>query len=261
MNLEHIKQITQYKKANDVLHALSEGIVKILDNKIIGIYLFGSLTYDDFNPKRSDIDLLVVIKENLSTEDLNQIKSFHFAIEEKHSEWKERIECSYTPISMFKHKEPVDLHRPYFGGGIFYPNATYGNEWLINNYLIYHHGITLLGDDFKTLIDPIDIADVQQASIRDLFKEWEPKISDHEWLQNSHYQSYLVLNLCRILHTVLNGEASSKSISATWVIKQFPEWTNLIQKAKEWEYGKDMNLQDETIEFIRFTIDKIKKIN
>src|SRR5260221_2102169 len=144
---------------------------------------------------------------------------------------------------MFKNKLPIDLHRPYFGAGIFYPTATYGNEWLINNYLIYKHGISLKGPDIKTLIKPTEIKDVQKASIQDLYKEWVPKITNETWLENSHYQSYLVLNLCRILHTVLNGEASSKSVSAEWVKKEFPEWKNLIQTAQEWEYGKEMKLQ------------------
>jgi predicted nucleotidyltransferase len=257
MELVQIKNITPHKHVNDVLFILSKGITEILVDNVIGIYLFGSLTYEDFNLNRSDIDLLVVTKDFLSDKDLGEIKKFHLKLEEDFKEWKERIECSYTPLEMFKNKLPINLHRPYFGAGVFYPAATYGNEWLINNYLVYKHGIALVGPDIKTLIKPVDIKDIQKASAQDLYKEWVPKITDEKWLQNSHYQSYLILNLCRILHTVLNGEASSKTVSAEWVKSEFPQWENLIQTAQEWEYGREMKLQRETIDFIKFTVSKI----
>ncbi len=119
----------------------------------------------------------------------------------------------------------------------------------------------MVGPDFKTLVKPIAITDVQRASIRDLFKEWEPKVNDKKWLQNSHYQSYLVLNLCRILCTVMSGQAGSKSVSAAWAKKAYPEWKDLIEKAEGWEYGKEMNRQRDTIKFIKFTISKVKEKN
>ena len=123
---------------------------------------------------------------------------------------EDRLECSYTPIDMLKNILPPKEPRPYYGGGIFYDEAPYGNEWIINNYLLYEHGITLIGPDFKKLTTPIDIIEVQKACIRDLFQEWEPKITDFEWLDNSHYQSYLVMNLCRILYTVMCGVTGTK---------------------------------------------------
>ena len=153
-------------------------------------------------------------------------------------------------------KEP----RPYYGGGVFYREAPYGNEWIINNYLLYQHGIPLIGSDFKELISPIDIIEVQKACVRDLFQEWEPKITDFEWLDNSHYQSYLIMNLCRILYTVMTGKIASKKISAEWVKNKFGlRWRNLIDTAEDWQYGKTMSLRNETIDFIKFVVDEIKQ--
>ncbi len=61
-----------------------------------------------------------------------------------------------------------------------------------------------MGPEFKTLVKPISIEDIRDACIRDLFEEWEPKMRDPTYPQNSHYQAYVVLILCRILHTVIN---------------------------------------------------------
>ncbi len=171
-------QITPYPDVNKILDELTQGIVKIVKENLIGFYLTGSLSYGNFNPKSSDIDLHAVIKYPFSKNELESIKKLHEEIEMHNKTWKERIECSYTPLSMFQNILPPKLPRPYYGAGIFYPEAPYGNEWLINNYLLYKHGIALTGPDFKTLIKPIDMVDVQKACVRDLFKEWEPKIND-----------------------------------------------------------------------------------
>lgn len=90
--------------------------------------------------------------------------------------------------------------------------------------------------------------------------EWEPKITDYEWLDNSHYQSYLVLNLCRILYTVMEKEAGTKKVSAEWAKTKFgPRWSKLISDAQGWGYGKAMSSRSETIEFIKFVIDTVKQ--
>ena len=184
----------------------------------------------------------------------------HQEVGESNEKWTRRIECSYIPVDMLQNILPPKTPRPYIGEGIFYAVAPYGNEWLINNYLLYKNGIALLGPDFKTIVKPIDIVDVQKACIRDLFKEWEPKINDSAWLKNSHYQSYVVVNLCRILYTVLQKEVTSKRVAAVWVKNELsPEWKELIQTAESWEYGKDMHMQEETKRFIKFVINKVRK--
>ncbi len=247
------------KDVNEVLQSLAKGIIEILGEDLVGCYLTGSLSYGDFNPENSDIDLLVVLKAPVLQEKLKALKQLHLQVEADHKKWAKRIECSYIPIDMLQNVHPPKAPRPYIGEGIFYSEAPYGNEWIINQYLLYKHGISLIGPEFKTLVKPIDILDVREACIRDLHEEWQPKINDHAYLNNSHYQSYVVLNLCRILYTVMCHSTASKKVSAAWVKSEFgPRWNNLIQTAENWHFGIEMNLQEETIEFLKFVVDKVK---
>lgn len=201
------------------------------------------------------------MKDPLSPEQLEALKQLHLQVEASHKKWAKRIECSYVPREMLHHIQPPKKPRPYFGEGIFYPEAPYGNEWIINQYLLYKHGIPLVGPDFKTFVNPIDIEDVREACIRDLFEEWKAKMNDREWLSNSHYQSYIVLNLCRILYTVICHETATKKDSASWVKREFgPRWNMLIQTAEDWDYGKEMTLQKEAVEFIKFVVNKVKEV-
>lgn len=253
-------KMTPYSDINAILTNICEDIKKILEGNVIGLYLFGSLSYGDFNPDSSDIDIVVILNKQLDSKHIEKIKLLHKNIGEQYPKWRERLECSYIPVEMLKNILPPKEARPYFGGGIFYAKAPYGNEWIINNYLLYQSGVPLVGEDFKKLIQPIDILEVQKACIRDLFQEWEPKISDFKWLDNSHYQSYLVLNLCRILYTVMEKAVGTKKVSAEWVKNTFGlPWSILIANAQSWKYGKEMFLRDETIEFLKFVIDKVKQ--
>ena len=249
---------TPYEDINKVLRSLETGIVGIFGKNLIGLYLTGSLSYSDFNPESSDIDLLVVLNKPVAKEEIKLIKQLHQKVGKENEKWANRVECSYIPVKMLKNILPPKLPRPYFGESILYPEAPYGNEWLINNYLLQKHGITLIGPDFKTLVKPIDIADVQKACIRDLSKEWQPKIADLNYLENSHYQSYVVLNLCRILYTILCEETASKKVSANWVKNEFKQWKNLIETAEKWHYGLELKLQEQTKDFIKFVINKVK---
>jgi predicted nucleotidyltransferase len=259
MNSEKIKNATPYPDINEVLRDLAEGVVDILTSKLVGIYLFGSLSYGDFHPDSSDIDVVVILKHSVSQDEMKLLKQLHQRIETEHKKWAKRIECSYTPVEMLDNILPPTEPRPYVGEGVFYPEAQYGNEWIINLYLMYEYGIVLVGPSFRDLISPIPVVEVQKACIRDLFQEWEPKIRDAAWLSNSHYQSYIVLNLCRILYTVACQTTGSKTSAAAWVKHEFGEWRDLIQTAESWEYGAEMKRQEEVIEFIRFVIREVQK--
>ena len=227
-------------------------------NSIIGIYLFGSLAYGGFDKSRSDIDIVVITKTLIKGSDLDIIKKIHKKMENISKKWSERFEVSYTPIEMLKEKEPPKTPRPYYGE-VFYDEATYGNEWLINNYLLYNHGISVYGPDFKTLLQgPIHINEIKKACINDFYKEWIPKINDDEWLSNSHYQSYLVLNICRILYTINKLDVANKQKSCNWVKTKYPEWNGLIEEAEKWNYDIAMDRKNIVKDFIVFAENIIK---
>lgn len=253
--------ISKYPELQKIFSDFTNNIKVILQDKVLGIYLTGSLSYGDFVIERSDIDLLVVVSNKLSIKEIDLVRKLHKDIEDKYPTWKERIECSYTPKYMLKEILPPKEPRAWIGSGILYPEAPYGNEWIINSYLLQEYGIPLYGQAYKELLTkPIDILEVQKACVRDIFKEIEPRIQNQKELIDSHIQSYTVLNICRILYTVFNAKIGSKVVSAKWVKDVFsPEWSDLITKSESWKYGEDMNSISEVVEFIKFAIGKIRE--
>lgn len=121
----HKKDLTPYKDVNEVLLSLTKGIINTFDSNLVGIYLTDSLSYGDFNPKSSDIDLAVVLYNSASKKYLDLVKDLHLQVEMTYQQWAERIECSYIPISMLHNILPPAAPRPYVGAGTFYPEALY----------------------------------------------------------------------------------------------------------------------------------------
>ena len=228
-----------FKDINELLKFFTSGAIFIFKKDLIGTYLTGSLSYGAFHYDRSDIDITVILNNPISPVELEAIKSFHKQIETKFNKWAKRLECTYTPLEILPSILPPKKPRPWYWGGegILYEEAPYGNEWVINNYLLYNYAIPLVGPNFKELTNPIDIEEVQKACIRDLFTEWEPKIANKDWLDDSHYEFYFILNLCRILYTVMCKSASSKDTANSWVKSKYVAWADLINSADQWHDG------------------------
>jgi len=254
-----MKDATPYPAINAVLSDWTEGVKRLLGKRIVGLYLSGSLAYGDFVPERSDIDLQAVVQSPLTEDELRSVEQLHRQIEGRCPQWANRIECSYVPLELVHELTPPATPRPWWGFGTFYAEAPAGNEWIINHYLLSKHGIALEGPDFNELVPPIDIDSVRRASARDLFQEWVPKMNDGEWLSNSHYQSYLVLNLCRILHTVIHGQPGSKKVAGRWAKATYPQWQSLIEEAERWAYGDKMNRQADAVAFLRFAVERVNE--
>lgn len=256
-----MQKITPYEELNKVIELLSERVSSVLGENLIGLYLTGSLSYGDFVLERSDLDFQVVVKCQLSDEERDNVAQLHHSIENTYPAWAGRIEGSYVPVEFLNEILPPTPPRSWWGDGKFHAEVLYDNQWIINQYHLYNHGVAISGPDYKTLTNPVDIEEVQKACARDLFQEWEPKIKDLKWLHDPHHQSYFVLNLCRILHTIMNRAAASKRVSAESVKKEYPEWKSLIEEAENWKFGMEMNKREEAIAFAQFVIEKVKQKN
>lgn len=257
--MTEVNPLLNYPDIALLVDKLKSRILEALADNVVSIYLTGSLSYGGFEPKRSDIDLVVVLKRPANQEDLRRIEELHSDIEAGNPGWEGRIEVSYTPVDFFSSKTPPAEPRPYWNGKLI-PEAPYGNEWLIDTFNLRESGITLFGKDFAEISTEITVEDIQKARIRDFYQEWFPKLSADENFADEHVRSYIVLHLCRILYTLETGKMASKRDSADWVkVNVFPEWTGLIDKAESWGYGDEMGMLIETKGFIRAVDKRIRE--
>ena len=227
--------IAAHPDVSDLLADIHARLIRLLSENLVGIYVFGSVAWDDYDPGVSDADLLVVTARQLVAADYARLQQMHAALAAGREQWKDRIEVAYLSrqaLRTFKERtSEIGIVSP----GESFHVVTAGKDWLMNWYDVREHAIVVSGPDPKTLIDPITRSELK-ACIRDYVRLFPERVRD-----NFHQGSdaYAVLTMCRSLHTNVVGETATKRVAAEWAASKYPEWSNLISQAQEWRLAAD----------------------
>ena len=89
---------TPYPDINHLLDDLLSRIRAILGDKLVGLYLYGSLVWGDFDHDTSDIDLLAALTSDLDAEQAGALKAMHDDIARTYKAWDDRIEVQYLSL-------------------------------------------------------------------------------------------------------------------------------------------------------------------
>jgi len=253
--LVQIQQTTSYLEVNRLLQNLLVNVQMILGNQLIGLYLYGSLASGGFNPETSDIDFLVVTSDELSDERINALENMHTSLAFSGLKFAAKLEGAYIPQHAIRRFDPDDLECPCINEGNFYLGRQ-GSDWIIQRRILREHGVIINGPDPKTLIDPVSSEEIQQAILTILHNWWAPMLNNPARLQNSEYQAYAILSMCRALHTLNTGQLGSKLEAAFWAQDALDQyWRDTIEQALSWRDGRALNKFDQSLEFIRYTLE------
>ena len=246
---------TPYKDVNTLLHLLLTKVQAVLHEKLVGFYLYGSLSLGDFDPAASDIDFLVVTTEELSGELLEHLRDMHAGIAASGLHRADRLEGSYIPRAPLRRYDPHDARHPTIGVDWEFHVGQHGSNWVIERYIVREHGVVLWGPSPRTLIDPIPPHELRQAVCEQLRDFWHPQLVGPEWLRPRDYQSFAVLTLCRALYTLSQGTVASKPAAAAWAQKALdPQWRPIIEQALAWRYRHERDDLTETLGFLRYAV-------
>jgi hypothetical protein len=245
---------TRYPPANDALQRLKSGLLEILDSRLAGLYLYGSLASGDFNPRTSDIDFLAVTEGELPAATIAALEAMHAGILAGGLEMGAKLEGCYLPRLVVRRYNPSDPAYPAINEGRFYLGKQ-GSDWIIQRHILREQGVVLAGPPPRALIDPVTPAELR-ASVRAILAEWwAPLLDDPARLGREDYQVYAVLTMCRALYTLRQGEIVSKPAAARWAQVALGErWSGLITAALTWEHDARFDRMDEVRELIRLVL-------
>lgn len=246
---------TPFPDVNALLAALLSGAETILGRRFVGMYLHGSLAIGDFDPDRSDIDFAVVTDGELPADTISALSAMHHAIGASDLPWKTNYEGSYIPLEAIRRYDPGrSLHPAVCVDGSFGLDR-HGSEWIIQRHILREWGIALAGPEPTTLIDPVSPDDLRQATRGVLREWWAPQVENPFRLQDSEYQAYAVLTMCRARYTLETGTVASKPVAARWAQGRLgSRWRGLIDRALAWRHGGDMDCFADAVELIRLTV-------
>lgn len=251
--------VTPYPDVNQVLDLLLTRASAILGEQLTGLYLYGSLSSGDFDPRSSDIDFAFVTEAVLPPETIAALEAMHREIWASGLKWAAKLEGAYVPISLIRRHNPHGPVIPTVNEGAFYL-AQLGSDWIIQRHVIRECGVVLAGPDPQTLIDPLSPDDIRQSVLGVLREWWFPMLENQSWLaeHGSVYHAYTVVSLCRALHALQHGTIVSKPVAAQWAQEQFPAWKDLIAQALRSQHGEHPAFLNQTLAFLVFTNECVK---
>lgn len=213
-----------------LLDQLQSRIHAILGEKLVGLYLVGSLVVGDFEPAVSDIDLIALTTTELSPPEAAALEAMHAGVAAQYPRWDDRIEVIYVArdnINLRKPAHPIAVISP---GEPFHVFEARGSDWLINWYVLYENGVALYGDDPRMVVTPVALDELLPSLKRQLaeFEQWvTPDL-------HRGGQAYAILTMCRALYTFRQRGFVSKPQAAGWAAVELPDWSSLILRALEW---------------------------
>lgn len=255
---------TPHPDVNEILDVLFTRVTRILQDQLIGMYLFGSLANGDFD-EHSDIDVLFVTNEKISDDTFSSLKQMHADINKFDSSWAIQIEASYIPKDALQRYDPQNNLHPHMdrGNSEVLHMMMHATDWIVQRYLLRENGIVITGPDLKILIDPVSQDDLRWAVARVLPLWVDPMIEDPSKIDTRGYQSFIVLSLCRMLYTLQTGQILTKPAAAKWGTQNLdPKWTSLIERALVGRQNPNLHVQSEdlqgTLEMMRYTLQQTK---
>lgn len=236
---------------------LKDSIVATLGENIVGLYLYGSLVWGDFDEKTSDVDLLCTLYRPVTQDELELLRVMHEELAARHPAWDDRVEVQYMcldGLATFREKA-TQMANISPGDPLHFVMAD--NAWLLNWYFARVYGVSLYGASVD-ILPPITKQEFLQG-VYDHAQQWRMYMEN---TRNSRpYQGYAILTLARALCTLSTGQQVSKKTAHGWAKQSYPEYAHLLDRAWCWcrhpqsdtDYG---NTFEKASEFVFFAIEQ-----
>lgn len=196
-------------------------------------------------------------REALSDAVVSQLRALHERIAASGVPFANRLEVSYFPREALRRHDPAAAIHPRVGVDSPLERRPHGSDWVLERSLLRERGVVLAGPPPRELIDAVS-ADEQRCAVRDLLRDWWAKqLDDPSFLRPREYQAFGVVSICRALHTLETGTLASKPAAAGWALSRLPaRFRGLVQRANAWPHGPQPDELAETLELIRFALDR-----
>ena len=228
------------EQIRDQVGILVEAFEHILEADLVGVYLHGSLAMGCFNPTRSDIDLLVVVDQELASQTKRDLVDT--LLKFSGGGLYRPIEISFVAragLRPWQHPVPYELHYSEEWRAVF-EKALRDDSWrqwkgqqqvdpdLAAHFMVTHQrGIALHGEPIALVIPEVPRADYLDSVLSDVLSD------DFGLAGIGHLDAaYVILNACRTLAYLREGNVLSKDEGGVWALQHVPnQYWPIIQTA------------------------------
>lgn len=246
-----------YEKIIDDFIAISK---EIIGSQLIGIYVHGSLAMKCFNPDKSDIDLLVVIKNKIT--DIQKKEFMYHVVKLNDQAPAKGIELSIVKreyCKPFVYPTPYELHFSPIHLQTFeddpqkYVKNMKGEDKDLAAHItiINKYGIVLYGEQIESVFGEVPENDYIESIGSDVKSALEDIVGD---------PLYVILNVCRVLAFLKEGLYLSKQQGGEWGLANAPEkYRSLLIQALEC-YQTNQTMEPDINLLLLFTDEMLRNI-
>lgn len=240
---------------------------KHLEEELVGVYLHGSIALHAFCPDSGDIDLLVVVKDSLTTQQKLDIARDIIAVDGKPrplemsavklsdaKNWKTPGNCVFHYSDYWTERYLQRFENPdteVYVADQEFPDAD------VTSYirLLKQCGIVLYGRDIQEVFADVSDEDFWSAISAD--------VDDYDFHDyDARYFASNVLILGRILSFRKERKILSKYEGALWMIENVPEDLRYLPERarKIWFEGEEQELPEQDLNRLRdYLVNEIKR--
>ncbi len=204
----------------EFLDKITRDFPSVIGEPLIGVYLYGSLSYGDFEPHRSDVDVLVVLKRELSDAEYKRLGAW--CASAASSPWFKRTEMDLVVLDTLVTSNFGRFPTTHLSGGELKRahDADAGNP---NNWInMYDCGVTLVGPEPKEFVPEVGEGKRMEGfrrtfdNLRSNAAEWEKR--------DLWNQVYIVTVLALVAYNIRTKTMTSKKAALRAAGEHMPEF-------------------------------------
>lgn len=195
---------------------------------VVSAWAHGSLAGGDYQPGRSDLDLIVIVPRRSTTVDEEQIRDLHQQLA-KMSPLTAKLHCSYASAT--------ELDDPSM------PHLTWAHEELMSRPItpvtrreLHDFGLVLSGRPPAGLLPVTSDAELARFVVRDLGSFWLPALDHPERWNRDVWVDLGLLTLARACVTLRSGRLITKG-EALDVLTEAGAPPELVDDIRKRRYG------------------------
>ena len=235
----------------------------ILRGNLVGIYLWGSLTYDAFDEACSDVDCVGVTRRDLDDREFSELADW-FQNKGAQNRWVKRIDMRFVIDGEFLDKASRCCGFYHYTGKLV-RHGSDGNPIIWMN--VAQSGITLWGKDAKLVAPHVSnqcLNDALQLELNYLKEDLRSNAGNRSGKAFVH-NAYAVLTACRILYSAQHRVLASKDRACAWAIEAVPPiWRPVIREAKNNRLhnvgSTTPQLEQDAMRFVEFVTGEVNRI-
>jgi Domain of unknown function (DUF4111) len=248
---------------SSLLQQMATDLPIILQGNLVGLYLWGSLTYDAFDETCSDVDCIGVTRRDLDNREFSTLSEW-FMNKKAENRWVDRIDMRFVIDGEFLDKASRCCGFYHYVGRLI-RHGSDGNPIIWMN--IAQSGITLSGVDAKVIAPYISAECLNQALLLELNylkEDLRSNIGDRSDKAFVH-NAYAVLTACRILYSAYHAALASKNEAYEWAMGTVPPmWRAIIEDARENRLkntgSTTPQLEQDAIRFVEFVTSEVNRV-